>query len=104
MLAMPIAVSQTTAIRQSYQLVTVSSRTYYSAVCSWFFGKQETATDCKSENLFGVRGSRGSDPRLLRLTMDGLLDRHIWGATPCIKHRPRRKVRLDEARSCCRQN
>ena len=44
-------------------------------------------------SLRGVRWSRGSDPRLLRLTMDGLLDRHNWGATPCIKHRPRPKVR-----------
>ena len=26
----------------------------------------------------------GSDPRLLRLTMDGYLTAH-WGATPCIK-------------------
>jgi hypothetical protein len=39
------------------------------------------------------RVCRGSDPRHLRLTMDGLLDRHMWGATPCIKDRPRRKVR-----------
>ena len=31
------------------------------------------------------RVCRGSDPRHLRLTMDGLLDRHMWGATPCIK-------------------
>jgi hypothetical protein len=42
---------------------------------------------------FCFRGSRGSDPRLLRLTMSGLLDRHIWGATPCIKDRRRPKVR-----------
>src|SRR5262249_20918704 len=41
----------------------------------------------------GLRWSRGSDPRLLRLTMNGLLDRHISGATPCIKDRPRSKVR-----------
>jgi hypothetical protein len=34
----------------------------------------------------------GSDPQLLRLT-NGLLDRHIWGATLCIKDRPRPKVR-----------
>ena len=39
------------------------------------------------------RVCRGSDPRHLRLTMDGLLDQHMWGATPCIKDRPRRKVR-----------
>jgi hypothetical protein len=37
-----------------------------------------------------LRWSRGSDPRLLRLTMGGLLDRHNWGATPCIKDRPAR--------------
>jgi hypothetical protein len=29
--------------------------------------------------------------------MNGLLDRHIWGATPCIKDRPRPKVRPHEA-------
>jgi hypothetical protein len=46
-----------------------------------------------------VRWSRGSDPRLLRLTMDGLLDRHNWGATPCIKHRPRPKVRPVHAKT-----
>ena len=40
-----------------------------------------------------VRWSRGSDPRLLRLTMDGLLDQRMWGATPCIKDRPHRKIR-----------
>jgi hypothetical protein len=40
-----------------------------------------------------MRVCRGSDPRHLRLTMDRLLDRHMWGATPCIKDRPRRKVR-----------
>ena len=40
-----------------------------------------------------TRVCRGSDPRHLRLTMDGLLDRRMWGATPCIKNRPRRKVR-----------
>jgi hypothetical protein len=39
------------------------------------------------------RVCRGSDPRHLRLTMDGLLDQHMWGATPCIKDHPRRKVR-----------
>ena len=39
-----------------------------------------------------IRGSRGSDPRLLRLTMDRLLDAQ-WGATPSIKDRPRPKVR-----------
>jgi hypothetical protein len=39
------------------------------------------------------RVCRGSDPRHLRLTMDGLLDRHMWGATPCVKNR--RVARLD---------
>jgi hypothetical protein len=38
------------------------------------------------------RWSRGSAPRLLRLTMDGLLDR-TRGATPCIKARQRPKAR-----------
>jgi hypothetical protein len=46
------------------------------------------------DNLRRLRRSRGSDPRLLRLTMDGLLDRHIWGATPCIKDRPRPRLDL----------
>jgi hypothetical protein len=36
-----------------------------------FFGKQEPAIDGNGKNLLGVRGSRGSDPQLLRLTMDG---------------------------------
>jgi hypothetical protein len=40
-----------------------------------------------------IRWSRGSDPRLLRLTMGGLLDRHNWVATPCIKDHPRPRVR-----------
>jgi len=68
--------------------------------------------DAKSRHLsrvncqksFSFRWSRGSDLRLLRLTMDGLPDRHIWGATPCIKDRPRPKARPDEVRSSCRQN
>ena len=49
----------------------------------------------KKANNFNTekRVCRGSDPRHLRLTMDGLLDRHMWGATPCIKNR--RVARLD---------
>ena len=49
----------------------------------------------KNANKFNAekRVCRRSDPRHLRLTMDRLLDRHMWGATPCIKDRPRRKVR-----------
>ena len=49
----------------------------------------------KRFNRFNARKRvcRGSDPRHLRLTMDGLLDRHMWGATPCIKNR--RVARLD---------
>ena len=47
----------------------------------------------KCQKSFSFRWSRGSDLRLLRLTMDGLPDRHIWGATPCVKDRPRPKVR-----------
>ena len=39
----------------------------------------------KCQKSFSFRRSRGSDLRLLRLTMDGLPDRHIWGATPCIR-------------------
>jgi hypothetical protein len=63
------------------------------------------ASQCRS-----LRGSRGSDPRLLRLTMDGLLDRRMWGATPRINDRPRPKVRptrsqrADKTRSFCRRN
>src|SRR6516162_6368355 len=46
-------------------------------------------------NKFNVRKRvcRGSDPRHLRLTMDRLLDWHMWGATPCIKDHP--VARLD---------
>ncbi len=58
----------------------------------------------------GLRWSRGRDPRLLRLTMDGLLDR-TFGETPCIKARQRPKVRLarhnagkPKLRRFCRQN
>jgi hypothetical protein len=43
MLAMPTAINQTTAIRQSYQLDTVSSRTYYSAIRSRFFWQARNA-------------------------------------------------------------
>src|SRR6516165_10794270 len=39
----------------------------------------------KCQKSFSFRQSRGSDLRLLRLTMDGLPDQHIWGATPCIR-------------------
>jgi integrase len=39
-----------------------------------------------------AKGSRGSDPRLLGLTMGPLLDSR-WGATPCIEDRPGPRVR-----------
>ena len=39
----------------------------------------------KCQKSFSFRRSRGATLRLLRLTMDGLPDRHIWGATPCIR-------------------
>jgi hypothetical protein len=56
-------------------------------------GRQKGLTnDFKIKN----RGCRGSDPRLLRLTMDTLLDRHIWGATPCIKDRQRPRSDLPD--------
>jgi hypothetical protein len=45
MLAMPTAINQTTAIRQSYQLVIVSSRTHQVPFIRGLVGKQETATD-----------------------------------------------------------
>jgi hypothetical protein len=45
------------------------------------------------------RGCRGSDPRLLRLTMDALLDQHMWGATPCIKVRQRPRSDLPDVGS-----
>src|SRR5580704_10272508 len=41
----------------------------------------------------GFRWSRGSDPRLLRLTMDGLLDRTSGSAPPCTKPRQHLRVR-----------
>jgi len=34
------------------------------------------------------KGGRGSDPRLLGLTMGWCLEPHMWGATPCIKIEP----------------
>jgi hypothetical protein len=40
MLAMPIVINQKTAVRQSHQLVTVSSRTHHSS-----FWEQETVID-----------------------------------------------------------
>jgi hypothetical protein len=51
--------------------------------------------DAKSRHL-----SRGSDLRLLRLTMDGLLDRHIWGATPCIEDVALCEKAMRQARWC----
>jgi hypothetical protein len=45
MVAMPIVINQATATRQSYQLVTVSSRTHHSAAISPFLGKQKPAID-----------------------------------------------------------
>jgi hypothetical protein len=45
MVAMPIAINQTTAIRQSRQLVTISSLTHTVPFTRGLFGKQETATD-----------------------------------------------------------
>jgi hypothetical protein len=35
-----------------------------------------------------AKGSRGSDPRLLRPNNGPATRPHIWGATPCIKDRP----------------
>ena len=52
-----------------------------------------------SISLRRVRWSRGSDPRLLRLTMDGVLDRHIGERPRAIKHRPRPKVRPAHAKT-----
>jgi hypothetical protein len=93
---MATTINQTKAIRQLYQLVTVSSPTRHRTARG-----SQSLYDAKSRHLswvnckksFSFRWSRGSDLRLLRLTMDGLPDRHIWGATPCIKDRPRPKVR-----------
>jgi hypothetical protein len=48
-----------------------------------------------------IRGCRGSDPRLLRLTMDALLDQHMWGATPCIKDRQRSRLDLPDVMWAC---
>jgi len=105
---MATAINQTNAVRQSYQPVTVSSCPHH---------RRSVTAGGTAPSLAGLglrvsvgtqnplpplqqtaksdlrRGSRGSDPRLLRLTMGGLLDRHIWGATPCIKDRPHHKVR-----------
>src|SRR6516165_5966894 len=75
MLAMPTVINQTTAIRQSYPLVTVSSHNTVKA--SSPFATQRAATSSgKLQKSFCFRWSRGSDLRLLRLTMDGLLDKH----------------------------
>jgi len=72
------------------------------------FGRSQTSAPCPkvldsdSRYLFGgnfggateaAKGSRGSDPRLLGLTMGWLLDRTFWGATPCIKDRQCPRVR-----------
>ena len=76
------------------------------ALARSLFATQRAATLSRvnCQKSFSFRWSPGSDLRLLRLTMDGLPDRHIWRATPCIKDRPRPKVRPDEVRSSCRQN
>ena len=106
-LAMAIAINQVNTIRQSNQLVTVSSRRKHrTAMARSLFcdAKSRHLSRVNCRQLFSFRWSRGSDLRLLRLTMDGLPDRHIWGATPCIKDRPRPKVRQDEVKSSCRQN
>jgi hypothetical protein len=94
---MATTINQANAIRQLYQLVTVPS-------CTRYLTARVSLYDAKSRHLgralrkvIQFRWSRGSDLRLLRLTMNGLLDRHIWGATPCIKDRPRPKVRPHEA-------
>src|SRR5882762_8575260 len=40
-----------------------------------------------------AKGSRGSDPRLLRPNNGPATRPHIWGATPCIKDRQCPRVR-----------
>src|SRR5262245_12308 len=83
---MATTMNQAKAIRQLYPLVTVSSRTRHRiAMARSLFATQRAATRAGNLPKVVQRWSRGSDLRLLRLTMDGLPDRHIWGATPCVK-------------------
>ena len=71
----------------------ISSRTMSELLFPHLWGKRPHLVKIINEFKASRRVCRGSDPRHLRLTMDGLLDQHMWGATPCIKDRPRRKVR-----------
>ena len=73
---MAIAINQAKAIRQSYQLVTVSSCSEpyrWIAVSLRRKGPPPKPGNCQKS--FSFRWSRGSDLRLLRLTMNGLPDR-----------------------------
>ena len=71
----------------------ISSRTMSELLFLHVRGKRPHLLKIANELSGRWRVCRGSDPRHLRLTMDRLLDRHMWGATPCIKDRPHRKVR-----------
>jgi hypothetical protein len=66
---------------------------YYGCGCLFPFLDGTTAL------LSLLRCSRGSDPRLVRLTMGELLDQHNCGATPCIKDRPRPRVRPSHSKT-----
>jgi hypothetical protein len=79
------------AIESMHKLANVE-RTSIPAPLDEVRASGEKANNFKAES----RGCRGSDPRLLRLTMDALLDRHMWGATPCIKDRQRPRSDLPD--------
>ena len=74
---MAIAINQAKAIRQSYQLVTVSScsQSYRDGSQSLCDAKSRHLSRVNCQKSFSFRWSRGSDLRLLRLTMNGLPDR-----------------------------
>ena len=82
-MATAIVINQPNAIRQSYQLVTVPSHTQWLAVS--LQRNQPPPERGQTPKVVQLGWSRGSDLWLLRLTMDGLPDWHIWGATPCIR-------------------
>jgi hypothetical protein len=63
-------------------------------LCGATFAMQSYSRIMRGPDCFeAAKGSRGSDPRLLRPNNGPATRPHIWGATPCIKDRPCPRVR-----------
>jgi len=80
---MATTINQAKAIRQLYQLVTVSScsQSYRDGSQSLCDAKSRHLSRVNCQKSFSFRWSRGSDLRLLRLTMNGLPNR-TFGERP----------------------